>query len=80
MSRRVKWSESVKYVVCQIQFDPDKYLEGFYKSAREDVAMQIVLFFMPGMVCRLPRDIGTMLDLGAGGRKIQITFRNDKIL
>ncbi|CAK5010380.1 unnamed protein product [Meloidogyne enterolobii] len=48
------------------QFDPDKYLEGFYKSPREDVAMQIVLFFLPGMVCRLPKTIGTMLDLGAG--------------
>lgn len=64
------------------QFDPDKYLEvsnigfkllpnlkyskGFYKSAREDTAMQIVLFFLPGMICRLPRTIKTMLDLGAG--------------
>uniref|UniRef100_A0A915NCX6 Uncharacterized protein n=1 Tax=Meloidogyne javanica TaxID=6303 RepID=A0A915NCX6_MELJA len=41
-------------------------LIGFYKSPREDVAMQIVLFFLPGMVCRLPKTIGTMLDLGAG--------------
>lgn len=49
-----------------IQFDPDKYLDGFYKTEKEDTAMQIVLFFLPGMVCRLPRDIGTLLDLGAG--------------
>ncbi|KAI3413952.1 hypothetical protein GPALN_011423 [Globodera pallida] len=49
-----------------VQFDPDKYLDGFYKSAREDTAMQIVLFFLPGMICRLPNNIETMLDLGAG--------------
>ncbi|KAL3090099.1 hypothetical protein niasHS_006551 [Heterodera schachtii] len=49
-----------------VQFDPDQYLDGFYKSAREDTAMQIVLFFLPGMICRLPNNIETMLDLGAG--------------
>ena len=59
---------------CGIKFDPDKYLEGFYKSPREDVAMQIVLFFLPGIVCRLPRNIATMLDLGAGLRKIVYPF------
>ena len=45
---------------------PTFVFQGFYKSPREDVAMHIVLFFLPGIVCRLPKDIGTMLDLGAG--------------
>ncbi|CEF64842.1 Methyltransferase, NNMT/PNMT/TEMT family and Putative NNMT/PNMT/TEMT methyltransferase, nematoda family-containing protein [Strongyloides ratti] len=30
------------------KFNPQHYLEGFYKTAKEDVAMQIVLFFLPG--------------------------------
>ncbi|CAD5214600.1 unnamed protein product [Bursaphelenchus okinawaensis] len=48
------------------QFDPTKYLEGFYKTAKEDLAMQIVLFFLPGILYRLPNEVEDVLDLGAG--------------
>ncbi|VDM71157.1 unnamed protein product [Strongylus vulgaris] len=47
-------------------FDPSAYLESFYKVPDEDTAMQIVLFFLPGILYRLPRHIRTVLDLGAG--------------
>ena len=62
-------------VVCQtsriypFQFDPTEYLESFYKSAAEDTAMNIVLFFLPGILYRLPEKIRTVLDLGAGEYK-----------
>uniref|UniRef100_A0AC34GNA6 NNMT/PNMT/TEMT family protein n=1 Tax=Panagrolaimus sp. ES5 TaxID=591445 RepID=A0AC34GNA6_9BILA len=49
-----------------IQFDPKQYLEGFYKTAKEDTAMQVVLFFLPGVLYRLPEKIENLLDLGAG--------------
>ncbi|KAE9551033.1 hypothetical protein FO519_005767 [Halicephalobus sp. NKZ332] len=59
------------------QFDPVQYLEGFYKTAKEDEAMQIVLFFLPGVLYRLPSMIGNLLDLGAGPTVyIPITVRN----
>ncbi|VDM28825.1 unnamed protein product [Toxocara canis] len=32
------------------KFDPDQYLDGFYKTANEDFAMQVVLFFLPGII------------------------------
>ncbi|CAD5220621.1 unnamed protein product [Bursaphelenchus xylophilus] len=48
------------------QFDPTKYLEGFYKTAKEDLAMQVVLFFLPGILYRLPNQVEDVLDLGAG--------------
>jgi hypothetical protein len=48
------------------QFDPEAYLNGFYRTAREDEAMQIVLFFLPGIAYRLPKEVGTLLDLGSG--------------
>ncbi|EYC23361.1 hypothetical protein Y032_0015g2608 [Ancylostoma ceylanicum] len=48
------------------KFDPAAYLESFYKTASEDTAMQIVLFFLPGILYRLPRTVRTALDLGAG--------------
>ncbi|VDO58376.1 unnamed protein product [Haemonchus placei] len=48
------------------KFDPLAYLESFYKTASEDEAMQVVLFFLPGMIYRLPPTITTALDLGAG--------------
>ncbi|GMT17349.1 hypothetical protein PFISCL1PPCAC_8646, partial [Pristionchus fissidentatus] len=48
------------------KFNPQQYLECFYKSAGEDLAMQVVLFFLPGILYRLPPRIETMLDLGAG--------------
>ncbi|CAJ0596670.1 unnamed protein product [Cylicocyclus nassatus] len=48
------------------KFDPRAYLESFYKEPSEDTAMQIVLFFLPGILYRLPRQIRTVLDLGAG--------------
>uniref|UniRef100_A0AC35TH33 Nicotinamide N-methyltransferase-like n=1 Tax=Rhabditophanes sp. KR3021 TaxID=114890 RepID=A0AC35TH33_9BILA len=48
------------------KFVPQDYLEGFYSSAKEDIAMQIVLFFVPGIIYRLPESIENMLDLGAG--------------
>ncbi|PIO59159.1 hypothetical protein TELCIR_19386, partial [Teladorsagia circumcincta] len=47
------------------EFDPEAYLESFYKTASEDTAMQIVLFFLPGILYRLPSTIRTVLDLGA---------------
>ena len=50
----------------QFQFDPVEYLEGFYKTAKEDEAMQIVLFFLPGVLYRIPNMIENLLDLGAG--------------
>ena len=43
-----------------------EYLEGFYKTAKEDEAMQIVLFFLPGVLYRIPNMIENLLDLGAG--------------
>ncbi|GMS87303.1 hypothetical protein PENTCL1PPCAC_9478, partial [Pristionchus entomophagus] len=48
------------------KFNPEQYLQSFYKSAGEDLAMQVVLFFLPGILYRLPKRIETMLDLGAG--------------
>uniref|UniRef100_A0A0K0E8A2 Methyltransferase-like protein n=1 Tax=Strongyloides stercoralis TaxID=6248 RepID=A0A0K0E8A2_STRER len=59
------------------KFDPQHYLEGFYKTAKEDVAMQIVLFFLPGIIYRLPNEIENVLDLGAGPTVyIPIILRN----
>lgn len=52
--------------VFQFQFDPAIYLDSFYKTASEDPAMQIVLFFLPGLLYRLPPTLRTVLDLGAG--------------
>ncbi|WKY02545.1 hypothetical protein Q1695_016093 [Nippostrongylus brasiliensis] len=48
------------------QFDPGAYLESFYKTASEDPAMKIVLFFLPGLLYRIPSKVRTALDLGAG--------------
>lgn len=48
------------------KFDPAIYLDSFYKTASEDPAMQIVLFFLPGLLYRLPPTLRTVLDLGAG--------------
>uniref|UniRef100_A0A915ESH3 Uncharacterized protein n=1 Tax=Ditylenchus dipsaci TaxID=166011 RepID=A0A915ESH3_9BILA len=48
------------------EFDPIEYLEGFYVSHKEDGAMQTVLFFLPGILYRLPDKVETLLDLGAG--------------
>uniref|UniRef100_A0A7E4W558 NNMT/PNMT/TEMT family protein n=1 Tax=Panagrellus redivivus TaxID=6233 RepID=A0A7E4W558_PANRE len=59
------------------EFDPSQYLEGFYKSASEDTAMQVVLFFLPGVLYRLPNSIENVLDLGAGPTVyIPIAMRN----
>ncbi|KHJ83923.1 NNMT/PNMT/TEMT family protein [Oesophagostomum dentatum] len=61
-------------------FDPNAYLESFYKTASEDTAMQIVLFFLPGILYRLPRPIRTVLDLGAGPTVyIPIALRNQAL-
>uniref|UniRef100_A0A914W3V5 Uncharacterized protein n=1 Tax=Plectus sambesii TaxID=2011161 RepID=A0A914W3V5_9BILA len=57
------------------QFDPIAYLSGFYKSPQEDDAMKIVLFFLPGMLYRVPIG-GSLLDLGAGPTVyVPMTFR-----
>ncbi|CAB3403081.1 unnamed protein product [Caenorhabditis bovis] len=48
------------------KFNPLAYLESFYKTASEDTAMQVVLFFLPGILYRLPQKVRTVLDLGAG--------------
>lgn len=48
------------------QFEPDKYLEGYYKRADLVPAMNMVLQYLPGMIYRLPNKISTLLDLGAG--------------
>ncbi|CAJ0941906.1 unnamed protein product, partial [Mesorhabditis belari] len=48
------------------KFNPHAYLNAFYKSATEDTAMQVVLFFLPGILYRVPTKITTFLDLGAG--------------
>ncbi|KAI1727879.1 NNMT/PNMT/TEMT family domain-containing protein [Ditylenchus destructor] len=48
------------------QFNPSDYLEGFYSTAKEDGAMQMVLFFLPGILYRLPNKVIDLLDLGAG--------------
>ncbi|KJH49160.1 NNMT/PNMT/TEMT family protein [Dictyocaulus viviparus] len=53
-------------VIASFQFNPNAYLESFYKTASEDSAMQIVLFFLPGILYRLPEKVKTALDLGAG--------------
>uniref|UniRef100_A0A0N4Z9A8 NNMT/PNMT/TEMT family protein n=1 Tax=Parastrongyloides trichosuri TaxID=131310 RepID=A0A0N4Z9A8_PARTI len=59
------------------KFNPQEYLEGFYKTAKEDVAMQIVLFFLPGILYRLPPHIENALDLGAGPTVyVPIAMRN----
>lgn len=50
----------------QKEFNPNEYLEGFYTSPKEDGAMQMVLFFLPGILYRLPEKVHTLLDLGAG--------------
>ncbi len=38
----------------------------FYVSAKEDEAMSVMLFFLPGILYRLPKEVSTLLDLGAG--------------
>lgn len=48
------------------KFNPSAYLNSFYKTASEDTAMQIVLFFLPGILYRLPQKVRSVLDLGAG--------------
>ncbi|CCD61707.1 Nicotinamide N-methyltransferase [Caenorhabditis elegans] len=48
------------------KFNPTAYLNSFYKTASEDTAMQIVLFFLPGILYRLPQKVRSVLDLGAG--------------
>uniref|UniRef100_A0A8R1I256 Nicotinamide N-methyltransferase n=1 Tax=Caenorhabditis japonica TaxID=281687 RepID=A0A8R1I256_CAEJA len=48
------------------KFNPAAYLDSFYKTASEDTAMQIVLFFLPGILYRLPQKVRSVLDLGAG--------------
>ncbi|KHN73469.1 putative methyltransferase B0303.2 [Toxocara canis] len=59
------------------KFDPDQYLDGFYKTANEDFAMQVVLFFLPGIIYRMPSTVKTLLDLGAGPTVyVPIVFRN----
>lgn len=50
----------------KFQFNPTAYLNSFYKTASEDTAMQIVLFFLPGILYRLPQKVRSVLDLGAG--------------
>ncbi|KIH57834.1 NNMT/PNMT/TEMT family protein [Ancylostoma duodenale] len=72
MKRERKWRN------CH--FDPAAYLESFYKTASEDTAMQIVLFFLPGILYRLPRTVRTALDLGAGPTVyIPIALRNQAV-
>ncbi|KAK6744579.1 hypothetical protein RB195_011352 [Necator americanus] len=62
------------------KFDPLAYLESFYKTASEDTAMQIVLFFLPGILYRLPRTVRTVLDLGAGPTVyLPIALRNQAL-
>lgn len=47
------------------QFDPVAYLTGFYASPQEDDAMKIVLFFLPGMIYRIPiGDLGRFTATG----------------
>jgi hypothetical protein len=41
-------------------------LKDFYETAKEDGAMQMVLFFLPGILYRLPQEFENVLDLGAG--------------
>uniref|UniRef100_A0A1I7X9G7 Methyltransferase-like protein 9 n=1 Tax=Heterorhabditis bacteriophora TaxID=37862 RepID=A0A1I7X9G7_HETBA len=61
------------------KFNPSAYLESFYKTAVEDTAMQVVLFFLPGILYRLPDKIRTVLDLGAGTNlHIHISFQMKK--
>ncbi|MFH4976862.1 hypothetical protein AB6A40_003571 [Gnathostoma spinigerum] len=58
------------------KFDALEYLNGFYSSATNDLAMQTVLFFLPGLCYCLPESIRTLLDLGAGPTVyIPITLR-----
>ncbi|KAI6176593.1 hypothetical protein M3Y97_00815100 [Aphelenchoides bicaudatus] len=59
------------------KFDPMQYLQDFYVSAKEDGAMQVVLFFLPGILYRIPQQIEDVLDLGAGPTiYIPIAMRN----
>ncbi|KAJ1373067.1 hypothetical protein KIN20_035398 [Parelaphostrongylus tenuis] len=59
------------------KFNPVAYLESFYKTASEDTAMQIVLFFLPGILYHLPTNVRTVLDLGAGPTiYVPIVLRN----
>ncbi|KAI6241673.1 putative methyltransferase B0303.2 [Aphelenchoides fujianensis] len=48
------------------KFSPLEYLQDFYSTHKDDVAMQIILFFLPGILYRLPASVGDVLDLGAG--------------
>lgn len=53
------------------------YLKDFYVSHKEDGAMQVVLFFLPGILYRVPQQLDTVLDLGAGPTVyIPIAMRN----
>jgi hypothetical protein len=54
-------------------------LEGFYKTAKEDTAMQVVLFFLPGILYRLPEKIENLLDLGAVYIPIAVRKRAENI-
>lgn len=54
------------------------YLKDFYSTHKDDGAMQIVLFFLPGILYRIPdQQIENVLDLGAGPTcYIPIAMRN----
>ena len=56
------------------QFDPSAYLTSFYKSPHEDEAMKIPLFFLPGIIYRVPIG-GSMLDLGAGNQRSKLLIK-----
>ncbi|KAK0420751.1 hypothetical protein QR680_014863 [Steinernema hermaphroditum] len=60
-----------------VHFEPEAYLNGFYTAATNDGAMTLVLFFLPGILYRLPDKIDNILDLGAGPTVyIPIAFRH----
>ena len=66
-----------RLLASSLQFCPIGYLNDFYKSAKEDEAMTIILFFLPGILYRLPPRLGTALDLGAGPTVyMQLALRN----
>uniref|UniRef100_A0A0N4UL82 NNMT/PNMT/TEMT family protein n=1 Tax=Dracunculus medinensis TaxID=318479 RepID=A0A0N4UL82_DRAME len=51
-------------------------LKSFYKTAFDDDAMHIILFFLPGIIYRIPKNVETVLDLGAGPTVyVPIVFR-----
>lgn len=65
--------ETSEEVISKIQmredlptaFDPAAYLRGFYTKSTSEIAINVILTFLPNIVSRIPKG-GKLLDIGSG--------------